>query len=651
MMLAVLLLVILCVTVSSAADCPAGCSCLSPADAKAKGYDPCGGQLTLCGYDRAQQAMYCYGSPAQPTCPSDCECLSEAAAKEKFGTYAKCSDAVCGYEQTAAALIPRYCVKKAPAVAVTILTVTLVQAPACPTGCECMPEAQALQQPNVYVRCSDTPCSQVVTGSSIIKSYCYRKSQPVVCPQGCECMSEAKAKAVYGNYERCSETPCTTTAAGAAPAPEYCFRQKVTPSVCPAGCDCLSEATAKQNYGNYKKCSETVCGYDQTTAAQVPKYCIAKVEVPAATATPVAACPSGCSCMGVEDAKKMNYNYCNNVQTACGYDASQRQLFCFGPYTPPTCSYDPKANACMGSCSQGYSCGIVYSAKDDSGRVTTVCSCIPPPVSQCTYDKEKGCVGTCPNGGQCMKLGVTQSAASNAATPLCGCQIANCYFAYALDTCVGKCPLSGEACQLNTIYRNAVTGKTEYAECHCKGAEKIMGTITPVGTITSPAQPCGSDPVSGGCIGVCPANQICGSYDCTIDSSGRKICTNCRCIGCEFDQVSGSCRGHCPEEGTTCNCNEWTTDSAGKVGCRVESGCSCRRMCTPDAAGGCSGECPFGGNCAVINYITDKDGVARPTCGCGATGATPAATPTPSGKGIDVFRSIGDFFRNLFGWK
>ena len=81
--------------------------CLLPADAKAKGYDPCGGQLSVCGYDRYQNTMYCYKTglavtlrtlqplsvvtqATQPgTCSAGCSCMLEADAKAKFGVYSR----------------------------------------------------------------------------------------------------------------------------------------------------------------------------------------------------------------------------------------------------------------------------------------------------------------------------------------------------------------------------------------------------------------------------------------------------------------------------------------------------------------------------------------------------------------------------------
>ena len=52
----------------------------------------------------------------------------------------------------------------------------------------------------------------------------------------------------------------------------------------------------------------------------------------------------------------------------------------------------------------------------------------------------------------------------------------------------------------DTIYRNAVTGKTEYAECHCKGTGtsliSTLGTLVPGITTTSPAARCRTAPAA-----------------------------------------------------------------------------------------------------------------------------------------------------------
>jgi hypothetical protein len=285
---------------------------------------------------------------------------------------------------------------------------------------------------------------------------------------------------------------------------------------------------------------------------------------------------------------------------------------------------------------------------------------VPVQVTGCSYSKEKqGCTGTCMGNAGCVVVGTEKNTATGEETPVCKCQAGSCYFDYSLDTCVGSCPSTGQNCQVNTMSKDPLTGKTLFAECHCKAGEAGPAVTSPVtsrtivpdlsaATTMTYTQPCGSDAATGGCSGACPADQPCGSYDCTIDSTGRKVCTNCRCLGCEFDQASGSCRGYCAKEGTTCECTGYTTDSSGKLVC--SSGCSCRTTCRQDAAGGCSGECPGGGTCTVTGYITGKAGAPSPVCGCGAAGTTAPAAKSAN-QGGEVIRSIGDFFRNLFGWK
>jgi hypothetical protein len=277
----------------------------------------------------------------------------------------------------------------------------------------------------------------------------------------------------------------------------------------------------------------------------------------------------------------------------------------------------------------------------------------------CSYNKEKNaCTGSCTDNTGCVVVGTEKSTATGEETPVCKCQSGACFFDYSRDACVGSCPLAGQNCQINTMSKDPLTGKTLYAECHCKAGEAgpvvvsqtaVPGILPAVTAITTSTQPCGSDTASGGCTGTCPADQTCGAFDCTVDSTGKKVCTDCRCIGCEFDEASGSCRGYCAKEGTTCTCRELIPDSSGKLVCSGE--CSCRAMCRPDATGGCSGECTGGGTCSVISYVTGKDGTSSPVCGCGAVSTTPPPAAKPTGQGADVFRSIGDFVKNMFGWK
>jgi len=57
-----LLLIMMFIPLVHAADCPSGCSCLLPEEAKTAGYDACGGKMTVCGYASSGAAKYCYAT-------------------------------------------------------------------------------------------------------------------------------------------------------------------------------------------------------------------------------------------------------------------------------------------------------------------------------------------------------------------------------------------------------------------------------------------------------------------------------------------------------------------------------------------------------------------------------------------------------------
>jgi hypothetical protein len=601
--------------VQPSTSCPQGCSCMPAGQAANMQYVRCSDATNPCGYDSAKQPLYCYKPPAT-TCPSGCECLSDSDAKAKYGSYVRCSETSCGVSSaTIAAMVPKYCVKSAPTGTFTLQTLTLVPTPTCPSGCECMPESTAAQQPNMYVRCSDTACSQVVTGSAVIRNYCYRKattSAPTACPSGCSCMPEAKAKEAYGSYERCSETPCSAgsaTTATAASAPDYCFRAKTTPSVCPDGCDCITPDDAKLKFGFLPdRCSSEICGYYQTVTTAAPsiaKYCFKRPTV-TSTVTSSPVCPDGCTCLSKEEGVKYGFPACKGVTTICGYDNNKMPLYCFEKVPNTQCYYDYQMNSCTGSCVQGSSCGLVYSKKDDIGKViSAVCNCIPPTTTSCTYDKDKNaCTGTCASGGQCIQVGLSQTGVATP-VPMCGCEATKCYFDYAKDGCVGSCGDTAETCQLNTMYKDAA-GKTTYAECHCKakGEVPLLTGVSPfvITPTTATGQPCGCSAAANACAGDCAAGQVCFMTGTTTDASGKNICSTCEC----------------------------------------------KAVCQLDAAGSqCSGYCPQNGACQMF---TDKDpttGATKVSCGCGGTGVTPAQTA----KAPDVITSIGNFFKSLFGMK
>lgn len=520
------LVMLVCISVASAADCAAGCSCLQPADAKAKSLSFCNGQQNICGYDQAKNAMYCYGSgitlvtpritlipvtlttTAPPACPSGCECLTDPAATTKYGSYTRCTEQACGYEQVlthVAAPIPKYCVKP-------------LSPGTCPSGCECMFESAAKDKFGNYQQCSQTSCYSVVTGSSTINAYCFRPMvvSPVTCPSGCDCISDVTAKAKGGNWARCSADICgyeqsTATMAAVIQVPKYCMKQQ--PPVCPAGCSCILEEDAKQK--ELKKCdpNEAPCAYQplsltaNTAGSGKPLYCY--MTGVTTTVTPTAICPANCGCMSEAIAKEKLGTYKQCSEKICGYEptattANGIPQYCFGPGTtvttttlPPanTCAYDAQKNACTGSCRMGSPCTVI---SKEIGTVTAV------------------------------------------APPVCGCMATGCSFDYSKGACTGTCPITGEACQLNTLSRDAAGG-ISFAECHCKAG----GDTTTV----TPSVPCTCDPTRGSCTGNCPGGQSCWMSGTTMDNAGKALCTSCECKPtCTLD-ANNACSGTCPQGG------------------------------------------------------------------------------------------------------
>jgi hypothetical protein len=724
--LAILFLSLLCSAVAVAADCPSGCSCLLPADAKAKGYDPCSGQLSVCGYDRYQNTMYCYKTglavtirtlqplsvvttPTQPgTCSAGCSCMLEADAKAKFGVYSRCSETPCYTVTTGSAQLSAYCFREGP--------VTTAPAPSCPGGCSCISEATAKARGGSWSRCSAEACGYEQSTATLaaivnVPKYCMKQeSTTPVCPQGCTCLSDANAKARYRDYTRCSADVCgyelnaPTNALAATQVPKYCVKQAETTPVCPEGCTCLSDVNAKERYGTYTRCQADPCGYEMSTlttaAYQIPKYCVKEGSAPV--------CPDGCACISDEDAKLKGFtDRCDNSQTpcgyktaaatttnaaqriplscykipattpvcregcyclreadaqlkfgpdnytqcqadicgydpsattangipkycfrptvtptpsgcpagcicttngtagekglafcggtmiSCGYDEDKQPRYCFLESPPQTCVYDYQKNLCSGTCTQGYTCGLLASQKDATGKVTYgVCGCTGQPTTPCVYDRQKNaCTGTCPSGAACSVVGKNVDEKTGATMPVCGCpQQSSCTYNYDKEVCVGTCTVTGENCQLNTIYRDPASGKVTYAECHCKG-----------GGDTTPA--------------------------------------------CACDAAIGSCSGICAD-GKACTMAEQTTDNAGKVVCSM---CECRETCVLTANNECSGICLQNQQPCLRIVTRDDSGQEKVSCGCGGL-----QTETPSGAATrqpGFFEAIGNFFNKLFGGK
>lgn len=529
-LLAIIMLVLVCSSLAGAAGCASGCSCLLPSDAKLKGLDYCGGTPTSCGYDNTRTTMYCYGSPTtlvnpvitkipvtlvpvttpSAACPSGCECITDATAKAKGGEWTRCSENVCGYEQVlthVADPVPKYCMKQQPA-------------GTCPDGCECMFESAAKEKFGNYERCTSTPCYSVVTGSATVNAYCFRQVtvSPVSCPSGCNCMSEETAKIKGGEWTRCQEAVCgyeqsTATLAAVVQVPKYCMKEKAP--ACPDGCTCLLEAEGAAK--GLEKCDPNAapCAYHPVILTAndpnsgKPLYCY-KTGV-TTTVTPSAGCPENCGCMSEAIAKQKFGTYSQCSKEICGYEATATTAngvpeYCFGPGTGVT--------------------------------PTTL-----PPSDICAYSAAKNtCTGSCKTGSGCTAVG-KETDASGATKLVCGCMASGCSFDYTKGACTGTCTAGGESCMVNTLSYDA-TGKISYAECHCKGGE----TTTPPAT------------------------------------------------------------------------------------------------CTLNADNTCSGTCATGAPCTAT-VSKDDSGAEKVSCGCGGP-----VIPQPT-QNTDVVSSIGNFFRSIFGWK
>ncbi len=195
---------------------------------------------------------------------------------------------------------------------------------------------------------------------------------------------------------------------------------------CPADCGCLTEAQAKEKFGdgNYQLCRREPCGEMKPPSGLRPilKYCF-KAKAP---------CPQGCTCMTDEKAKELGYQPCFNQRIPCGYDENKRPLYCYSPPTPPpaTC---PEGCLCLNE-AQAKNLGYTRFCRNEK--------------KECGKDASG-------NVMYCYEVPVTP-------------QPQQCSFDYGLEKCTGSCP-DGTGCVLNTIKRDPETGKVTYADCHCKG--------------------------------------------------------------------------------------------------------------------------------------------------------------------------------------
>jgi len=90
-------------------------------------------------------------------------------------------------------------------------------------------------------------------------------------------------------------------------------------------------------------------------------------------------CPTGCTCMAVEEAKKLGYDFCQKQLTECGKDASGNILYCFGqPAATPVPPQCPAGCVCMNKVEAeklGYTLcnGQIIECGNDAGGIPMYC--------------------------------------------------------------------------------------------------------------------------------------------------------------------------------------------------------------------------------------------------------------------------------------
>ena len=607
--LAVVLLLFFCIALAGAADCPSGCSCLQPADAKEKGYDPCGGQLSSCGNDVLQRTLYCYKTPplsfvprtlqtlviatttTQPgTCAAGCSCMLEADAKEKFGTYSRCSETPCYTVYTGSTSLKAYCFRQGTP------PVTTTPVPSCPQGCTCLSDVTAKERYGTYTRCTDTVCGYDMPANRVaayqVPKYCVKQgSTTPVCPEGCTCITDAMAKQRYGDYTRCSENACGYEQDQTA---KYCTKPGSTTPVCPEGCNCLTDGMAKERYGTFTRCSAEVCGYEPgaptnaLASNQIPKYCVK------GGSTPV--CPGGCACLSDEDAKlKGLTERCDTSQTPCGYKADtgtttalrRIPLYC---YKIPTDATPVCSPGCY--CLQEADARLKFGPGNYSQCQADICG----------YDPSATTANGLPK--YCFKPTVTP--ASLACPP-------GCYCVHEVDMKNKFGPNNYTQCRQEPCLFDMTVGEPAYC---FRPTVPVSGTPTPEGC--RPGCFCLDDAAAKE-KGLSPCGGVMTS--CGYDEMNQRLLY---CFGeasapsCVYDYQNNICTGYC-RLGSTCGLLASQKDATGKV---VYAACGCTEPpatpCAYDAQkNACTGTCQTGAACSVVGKnVDEKTGATIPVCGC-----------------------------------
>lgn len=523
--------------------CPSSSMCMYEADAKAKGYSPFGGKLTICAYDYDKNPLYCFEpkviTTAPPPCPSGCTCQGAEKAKEAGYMFCGGTGAICGYD---AAKNPLYCIGPIP-------TTTSSQMPTVPTMTGTAERTVAPgKEATPAVRTEEgffSPIFRMIFGPSCAEGETW-------CMDGCVDLQSSEihcgaCDVPCASTQICQDGACRIVAGeggidncplGWIPCGQQCYNPLVSEAhcgdcgtVCPEGYTCMAGTCCSPEgcpFGTiycYGSCvdvmrSERHCGYCSNISCDSTESCVNGV----------------CTVIG-----------------EAGGDCRSDWLVCGGTCTNPM--NDPvNCGACGNVCPPDREC--------QEGRC--VCSAGMTECNRLTLATGLSGVATAQKGWgtYCANLQTDVDncgACGNACRPDQVCQAGRCTCSDVTDPCNGLCV------------------NIRFDPDHCGGCNRPC---------TDPSNP---DCCYGQCTNIQTDENNCGA--CRMPGMGcpeGSSCCNGICVNTRTNiRHCGGCNQFCAAEGVCCNgtCHVPALDT-------VTDPCTaCGNPCNPESERCCDGEC------------------------------------------------------------
>jgi hypothetical protein len=578
--------------------CSPDCLCTREDDAKVKGLVTCDGKKTLCGYDKDQTPLYCFGQPTTPvpgfaTCSAGCSCLNPAEAKAK-GHTALCGEkqTLCGYD---ASQNPMYCFE--------------------PIGLSTTTKPPVTVTTTVISKLKGTPTPTIVAGpiSTLVAVVAERTASirdAVPCRTNYSCLDDGTIRAKGYTMDSVQSDTCGYSKTKGV---LYCAQPpegKETPSS-PQNLGILDTiiALVMSIFGQPVEMAPA----PQSTAYH--DYCQSRFGLDS--------CDGYCVNLSADE------DHCGSCNAAC----YSNEICCDG-----TCVRSTSADTC-GSC--GYTCpagkvcqngdcdpwGCYYGNTECSGVCVNTridpqncesCGKICPANSQCVDWECIPCpLNTLECNGRCTSSDTDREncgSCRNTCSDDAICSEGSCH------TCSGLTPTRcGDACTNVLADDNNCGGcghvcpdgmYCSVGKCECPGYERgiqacprLPGSVACVDTMNDPDH-------CGGCgMGfICRSNEVCCNGVCINTMAHPDNCGRCG-NACAGDAVLGA--GIC-RAGTCTFCD------AGYYGCEASSGAvGCINITTsPSNCGACGNVCPEGKSCC--NGACTDTGYDRNNCGaCG----------------------------------